>query len=156
MYPINQVILGNPDPMSSLNDIDAQMQMMDNYRAKLQQLKAAQNQQAPKLIWNDIDAEINSLSDEQKQRLFQNEEYVNIYTQIQSIVQTELLNLVKSKIESTQEGKELLQKQLNTLRKLKVKIVEDTNREMELFKRFKEYSSRNPGVTYEEFLKSNV
>lgn len=156
MYPINQVILGNPDPMSSLNDIDAQMQMMDNYRAKLQQLKAVQNQQVPKLIWNDIDAEINSLSDEQKQCLFQNEEYVNIYTQIQSIVQTELLNLVKSKIESTQEGKELLQRQLNTLRKLKVKIVEDTNREMELFKRFKEYSSKNPGVTYEEFLKSNV
>jgi hypothetical protein len=27
---------------------------------------------------------------------------------------------------------------------------------MELFKRFKEYSSKNPGVTYEEFLKSNV
>lgn len=156
MYPINQVILGNPDPMSSLNDIDTQMQMMDNYRAKLQQLKAVQNQQATKLIWNDIDAEINALSDEQKQRLFQNEEYVNIYTQIQSKVQTELLNLVKSKIESTQEGKELLQRQLNTLRKLKVKIVEDTNREMELFKRFKEYSSKNPGVTYEEFLKSNV
>jgi hypothetical protein len=129
--------------------------MMDVYRAKLQQLKASQNQPI-KLIWNDIDAEINSLSDEQKQRLFQNEEYLNIYTQIQSIVQTELLNLVKSKIESTQEGKELLQRQLNTLRKLKIKIVEDTNREMELFKRFKEYSSNNPGVTYEEFLKSNV
>lgn len=155
MYPINQVILGNPDPMSSFSDIDAQMQMMDNYRAKLQQLKASQNQPI-KLIWNDIDAEMNSLSDEQKQRLFQNEEYVNIYTQIQSRVQNELLNLVKAKIESTPDGKELLQKQLNTLKKLKIKIVEDTNREMELFKRFKEFSSSNPGVTYDEFLKSNV
>lgn len=155
MYPINQVILGNPDPMSSFNDIDAQMQMMDTYRAKLQQLKASQNQPI-KLIWNDIDAEMNSLSDEQKQRLFQNEDYVSIYTQIQSRVQNELLNLVKVKIENTQDGKELLQKQLSILKKLKVKIVEDTNREMELFKRFKEYSSSNPGVTYEEFLKSNV
>lgn len=155
MYPINQVILGNPDPISSFSDIDAQMQMMDNYRAKLQQLKASQNQPI-KLIWNDIDAEMNSLSDEQKQRLFQNEEYVNIYTQIQSRVQNELLNLVKAKIESTPDGKELLQKQLNTLKKLKIKIVEDTNREMELFKRFKEFSSSNPGVTYDEFLKSNV
>lgn len=154
MYPINQVILGNPDPMSSFNDIDTQMQMMDAYRAKLQQLKASQNQPI-KLVWNDIDAEINSLSDEQKQRLFQNEEYVNVYSQIQSRVQNELLNLVKSKIENTQDGKELLQRQLNILKKLKVKIVEDTNREMELFKRFKEYSSSNPGVTYDEFLKSN-
>ena len=99
---------------------------------------------------------MNSLSDEQKQRLFQNDEYLELYTQLQTIVQKELLNLVKAKIEGTTEGKELLQKQLNTLRKLKIKIVEDTNREIELFKRFKEFSSKNPGVTYDEFLKSNV
>ena len=156
MYPINQVILGNSDPISSLSDLDTQMQLMDNYRARLQQLKAAQNQVPQKLIWNDIDSEMNSLSDEQKQRLFQNDEYLELYTQLQTIVQKELLNLVKAKIEGTTEGKELLQKQLNTLRKLKIKIVEDTNREIELFKRFKEFSSKNPGVTYDEFLKSNV
>lgn len=156
MYPVNQVILGGTDPLSNpLQDIDTQMQLMETYKSRLQQLKASQNQSI-KLIWNDIDNEINSMTEEQKSRLFNNEEYIEIYNQIQSKVQFELLNLVKAKIEGTPEGKELLQRQLSILKKLKIKIVEETNREMELFKKFKEFSVSHPNVTYDEFLKSNL
>jgi LytS/YehU family sensor histidine kinase len=156
MYPVNQVILGGADPLSNpLQDIDTQMQLMETYKNRLQQLKASQNQSI-KLIWNDIDNEINSMTEEQKSRLFNNEEYIEIYNQIQSKVQFELLNLVKAKIEGTPEGKELLQRQLSILRKLKIKIVEETNREMELFRKFKEFSVSHPNVTYDEFLKSSL
>lgn len=156
MYPVNQVILGGTDPLSNpLQDIDTQVQLMETYKNRLQQLKASQNQSI-KLIWNDIDNEINSMTEEQKSRLFNNEEYIEIYNQIQSKVQFELLNLVKAKIEGTPEGKELLQRQLSILKKLKIKIVEETNREMELFRKFKEFSVSHPNVTYDEFLKSNL
>lgn len=156
MYPVNQVILGGTDPLSNpLQDIDTQMQLMETYKNRLQQLKATQNQSI-KLVWNDIDNEINSMTEEQKSRLFNNEEYIEVYNQIQSKVQLELLNLVKTKIEGTPEGKELLQRQLSILRKLKIKIVEETNREMELFRKFKEFSVSHPNVTYDEFLKSNL
>jgi LytS/YehU family sensor histidine kinase len=156
MYPVNQVILGGADPLSNpLQDIDTQMQLMETYKNRLQQLKATQNQSI-KLVWNDIDNEINSMTEEQKSRLFSNEEYIEIYNQIQSKVQFELLNLVKAKIEGTPEGKELLQRQLSILRKLKIKIVEETNREMELFRKFKEFSVSHPNVTYDEFLKSSL
>jgi hypothetical protein len=72
------------------------------------------------------------------------------------MVQNEILNLVKVRIESTERGKELLSKQLRTVRKLKNKIISDTNKEMELFTKFKEYSKNNPNVTYEEFIKANI
>ena len=36
---------------------------------------------------------------------------------------------------------------------MKPKIVEDSNREVELFRRFREFSKANPDVTYEDFLK---
>ena len=36
---------------------------------------------------------------------------------------------------------------------MKPKIVEDTNRDMELFRRFREFSKTNPDITYEEFIK---
>ena len=36
---------------------------------------------------------------------------------------------------------------------MKPKIVEDSNREVELFRRFREYSKTNPDVTYDDFLK---
>ena len=36
------------------------------------------------------------------------------------------------------------------------KIIEDTNREMELFRKFKEYSKEHPNTSYEEFIKENI
>ena len=42
---------------------------------------------------------------------------------------------------------------LKLVKLLKSKIVEVTNKEMELFKAFKEASKTNHNLTYEEFLK---
>jgi hypothetical protein len=96
------------------------------------------------------------MSDEQKEKLFSDSEYATIYNRLQMIVQAELLNLVKARIESTQEGKDLLESQLKLTRKLKSQIIEDTNREMQLFNKFKEFSRTNPGITYDEFLRNNI
>ena len=154
MYPVNQVILSNSgDSMfNAMQDIDTQLQMMEAYKSKLQQLKA--NQTSKRLIWDDIDAELNPLSDAQRFKLYNDSNYAETSQRLQQLVQAELLNLVKEKVERSPEGKELLEKQLKLAKELKIKIVEDTNREMELFKRFKEYSSSHPEVTYDEFLKT--
>ena len=156
MYPINQVILGNDPLLNNLDDLDNQLKKMELYKQKLQQLKEMQDNTTKQSIWNEIDREISPLSDEQKNKLFQNDEYVEVYTKLQSIVQTELLGLVKGKIENTEVGKDLLTKQLKIVRELKSKIVNDTNMEMELFKKFKEYSNDHPTASYEEFLKNNL
>lgn len=156
--PINQVILGGDPIMSSLEDMDTQIQMMENYRKRIQQLKA-QNQQAQqpvKLIWDEIDSEIGPMSNEQKSMLLKDEDYMETYTKIQGMVQAELLNLVKGRIEGTEEGKELLQHQLKIVKKLKNKIIDETNREMEVFRRFKEFSKQCPGATYEDFIKTSM
>lgn len=154
--PINQVFLGG-DPYHTFDDIDIQIQNMENYRNKLQQLKALQAQQTPvKLIWDDIDAEVRPMTDEQKKRMFDDAEYMETYVKLNEMVQNELLNLVKAKIENTSEGKELLSQQLKTVKRLKNDIINETNREMEMFKRFKEFSKLNPGVTYEEFIKASM
>lgn len=154
-YPINQVFLNN-DPISynSFDDIDLQIKKMEAYRQKLKQM---QNYQQPqKLIWDDIDAEIAPMTEEQKSRLLQDSEYYEVYNELQSVVQTEILNLVKGKIESTERGKELLTKQLKIVRKLKNKIINETNIEMELFNKFREYSKQHPDITYEDFIKNNL
>lgn len=161
MYPVNQVILGGESMFSNnnLDDLDAQIQRMEAYRQRLRQLKETQQQPQvvqKRMVWDDIDSEITPLTTEQKNRLLQDQEYVEIYSELQSMVQSELLNLVKPKIENNDRGKELLQKQLKIVRKLKSKIIEDTNREMELFKKFKEYSKSNPEITYDEFIKNNI
>ena len=104
-------------------------------------------------IWDSIDNEMNTLTESQKNRFFEDKEYSEITTSLQKMVQIELLNLVKAKIENTQEGKELLQKQLSIVKKLKTKIVQETDNEMAIFNKFREFSKDNPSLTYEEFCK---
>lgn len=156
MYPVNQVFLGGNDPlMSNLEDLDMQIQRMEAYRNKIKQMQS-KSQPPAKLIWDDVDAELNPMTEEQKVRLFQNEEYVSNYNEIQALVQLEILNLVKGRIESTDRGRELLSNQLKLVKKLKTRIIDDTKKEMEMFNRFKEFSKTNPSVTYEEFIKANL
>lgn len=147
MYPINQVFLNDT---SRIEDIDYQLRQLEECKKKL----TAYNNTVNNTIWNDIDKEISVLSDTQKAKLFEDKEYVETYNNLQSLVQNELLNLVKSKIESSVEGKNLLEKQLSRLKELKKKITEDSENELRLFNKFKEFSKDNPSVTYEEFIKT--
>jgi hypothetical protein len=164
MIPINQVILGGGDPLLGTsvvgNNLDEQLQLLERYKQNLEAAKQIKQQTASapvqKLIWDEIDSEIVPMTEEQKNMLFQDEDYVETYTRIQGMVQAELLNLVKGRIESTQEGKDLLQSQLKIVKKLKGKIIQETNREMEMFRKFREFSKQHPEVTYEEFIKANI
>lgn len=152
MVPINQVISGgDPLPGSSMvgNSLDEQLQLIEKYKQNLEAAKQLRQQVQPvqqpaqhRMIWDDIDAEINPMSDEQKSRLLQDEDYVDTYTRIQDMVQAEILSLVKGRIEATPEGKELLQRQLKIVRSLKSKIIQDTNREMEMFRKFREFRNK--------------
>lgn len=147
MYPINQVFLNDT---SRIEDIDYQLKQLEDYKKRLN----VYNNTVNNTIWNDIDKEISVLSDSQKAKLFEDKEYVDTYNSLQNLVQNELLNLVKSKIESSVEGKNLLEKQLVRLKELKKKITEDSENELKLFNKFKEFSKNNPSVTYEEFIKT--
>lgn len=148
-YPTNQFIL-NGDSMFNPMNMDT---YLNNAEAYLQRMRM---QNSHKLIWDEIDIEINPMTEEQKNRLLLDEEYATIYVELQNLVQAELLNLVKAKIESTERGKDLLSKQLKIIKNIKGKIINDTNREMELFIKFKEFSKQNPSITYEEFIKASI
>lgn len=151
-YPVNQVFLGSNSLLSNSN-IDAQLQVLKSYEEKLKNYKT---EVADNSIWNKIDLEISSLTDDQKQRLFNKQDYINLNSQLQNKVQIELLNLVKSKIESDQEGNKLLLELYEVIKTQKKQIIEESNRELELFNRFREYSKSNPEITYEQFIKMNM
>lgn len=170
MIPVTQFILGNSDPLlypseKMTNSIDEQIAFLQSQKQAINEAYrrnaipnanngTTQNQQVPTQgIWDAIDAEIAPLTQEQQNMLLSNQDYVNNYNALQSMVQAEVLNLVRGKIEASEDGKHLLEEQLKLVKLLKSKIVEVTNKEMELFKAFKEASKTNPNLTYEEFLK---
>lgn len=170
MIPVTQFILGNSDPLlypseKMTNSIDEQIAFLQSQKQAINEAYrrnaipnanngTTQNQQViTQGIWDAIDAEIAPLTQEQQNMLLSNQDYVNNYNALQSMVQAEVLNLVRGKIEASKDGKYLLEEQLKLVKLLKSKIVEVTNKEMELFKAFKEASKTNPNLTYEEFLK---
>jgi hypothetical protein len=155
MIPINQITIGG-DPLLSGQgfNIEEQLRQLELRKQSLESMKQLNPQAMPQsLIWDTIDSEVKVLSSEQLNKLFENEDYLRIYSRIQELVNLEILNIVKPRIENSSEGKQLLQEQLNIVRKMKPKIVEDTNREVELFRRFREFSKTNPDITYETFIK---
>lgn len=144
---MNQFILGNGGYNNPyMDDLDVQIAKSKEYQQRLMQLK--QNESTP--IWDKIDSIINGLTDTQKNKLMQDKEYINIYNQIQSILWKELICLVKSKVENN--NKELLNKQYEILMKIKSRIIEQNNVELNLFNEFKEYSKTHPNSTYSDFL----
>lgn len=174
MIPVTQFILGNSDPLlypseKMTNSINEQIAFLQSQKQAINEAYrrnaipnanngVTQNQQVTQQpttqgIWDAIDAEIAPLTQEQQNMLLNNQDYVNNYNSLQSMVQAEVLNLVRGKIEASEDGKHLLEEQLKLVKLLKSKIVEVTNKEMELFKAFKEASKTNPNLTYEEFLK---
>ena len=156
MIPVSQINIGG-DPLLGAQgyNIEEQLRQLELRRQSLESMKQLNPQAIPQtVIWNEIDAEIKVLSPAQIQKLFENEDYIKIYSRIQELVNAEILNLVKYQIESSTEGNQLLRNQLDILKKLKTRILEDTDREVALFKQFKEFSKTNPNVTYDEFLKA--
>lgn len=96
---------------------------------------------------------MSSLTESQKAKFLEDQEYTEITNSLQNMVQIELINLVKAKIENTAEGKDLLQRQLQLVKRLKNKIIQDTDNEMAIFTKFREFSKDNPNLTYDEFIK---
>lgn len=159
MYPVNQVILGGGDPLLGspqigYTNVEEQLRNLEARKQSLESLRQL-NSQATLLstpLWDEIDSEIKVLTYDQQEKLFNDKDYYDVYTELNNLVQQELVNSVKSKIENSARGNKLLQEQLRILKSLKTKIIETSNREMELFKSFQEFSKANPDVTYEQFL----
>lgn len=98
--------------------------------------------------------EVSSLNNDQQAILAKDEVYNKLSGELQMLIQEELINSVKDKVANSPRGKELLEKQLNNIRTKKDSIIEEANRELELFKKFQIAAQANPKLTYVEFCKT--
>lgn len=159
--PQYQFNLGNPDPILAGNNysVPDYFKGLDDEINRLNELKQRINQrqnspQSHYSIWDEIDKEVSALTDEQKSILGKDETYVSIDRELQMMIQQELINSVRGKVENSPRGKELLETQLKNIRDKKKHIVEESNKEMELFKKFQVAVQINPNITYSEFVKN--
>lgn len=101
-----------------------------------------------------MDKEVSSLNNDQQSILAKDEVYNKLSGELQMLIQEELINSVKDKVANSPRGKELLEKQLNNIRTKKDSIIEEANRELELFKKFQIAAQANLKLTYVESCKT--
>lgn len=148
-------LLGNGfsnNSMSFEDEIDNRVQYLQAMKEKFNQKQVVN--QHKNSIWNDIDSEIRSLNNEQRNILFKDRTYMEIDNQLKALIQEALFDAVKDRIEESKVGKDLLIKQLNFIRSSKEAIVAESNKQSELLNAFRIASSNNPNLTYKQFLKS--
>lgn len=149
----------NGQPVDYATAIDNQIAQMQSIKQqlvdnRLQPPQNVVNQQLKQItLFDEINNEVSALTNSQKEILFKDKEYAQNEYEIQTLVQEELINLVKAKLQAKPRGKELLDKQLKLVRDKKKEIVEESNREMELFKKFQIAAQANPDLSYAEFIK---
>lgn len=136
----------NNDPLLG-NFQQERLQLIEEFRRK-----AEQGSRTP--LWDKIDAEISPLTEEQKKVVFNDEEYISTQMELSQMVQEYMLKMVKPQIEGSEKGRELLGKMYDIAVVAKKKAIQETNKEMELFKKWQEYSVANPNATYAEFTKA--
>lgn len=153
MAGVQQGAVNMRDYLSNINE-------QINYFTKLkQQYENAVNSQFNEVpinknesLWTKIDAEVANIDKYTSEALSSDENYKSINTQLQNIVQQELLFLVRDKVEQREDGKQLLEKQLQIIKQIKSNVSDKRNKDIDLFNRFKEYSRIHPETTYEQFL----
>lgn len=123
-------------------------QMIEEYRRKIEM----QGSRTP--LWDKIDAEIAPLTEEQKKFIFEDEGYKTVQSELAQLVQEHILRIVKPQIESTEKGKELLSRAYDVAVTAKKKAIQETNKEMELFKQWQNYAVAHPTATYADFIKA--
>ena len=144
----------------NMRDYLANINEQINYFTKLkQQYENAFNNQFNEIpvnkdesFWVKIDNEVANVDKYTSDALASDENYKSINTQLQNIIQQELLFLVRDKVEQREDGKNLLEKQLQIIKQIKSNVSDKRNKDIDLFNRFKEYSRLHPETTYEQFL----
>lgn len=146
----NDPLLTNPyNPVDMTEELDRKIQYLQAQREQFTAIQ--QNNISNKSLWVDIDNEIRSLNEEQRTLLFQDKTYMEIDTELQFLIQQAMIESVKSVVEKSPRGKELLQNQLNYIKSNKATIIKESNRKYEIFEKFKIAAQANPNLTYKEF-----
>lgn len=143
-----------PNLQNQLTNIDNQIAQLVKLKQQIQDSSSRGFQQAQNndSLWSKINDELINIDKFVLDAISKNNDYQTVNAKLNNIVQQELLVLVKDKVEAREDGKKLLEEQLNIIKNIKSGATKEQEEELLIFAKFKEYSKLHPDTTYEEFL----
>lgn len=157
------IFLGGSDPLlgSSVNfdsrfkEIERAEQVLAQQKQQLLKLQgqAAMEQQAPRSqtpIWDEIDSITAQMSEKEFELIASDDEFAESNKALLEIVQATQLAQLRPIIENSQQGKDILERHLTVIKRLRKSAQKELNKEME---DFKEYTEKYSDMPYAEYQK---
>lgn len=133
------VFLNNDPTLRSTNFAKSIEEQMNNLRQLESQFQQYQQQQpqnsAP--IWTEIDSIVDSLTDDEKQLLVDNDEFIESNNAVLAVIQQEYMRIMKPIVENSAQGHEALQNHLSIVKRLAKKAKEQSAEELKEFREYK-------------------
>lgn len=148
--------MGNVD--KEINDLiqlrEAYKNMGDKKQAVQQQYQYTQT--APteiRNLWTEIEDELRGMSEEQAQALISDEDYAGTESQIQGMIQAEMMAIIRPRILNNPQSVEVLKKQLENVRRVK----KQTNAAKDQYiNQMKDYTENYSDMTWKEYIEKVV
>lgn len=133
---------GNATP-NNVNDTYAQL-----YKQQLMMEMQQQQNMSPKDWLGDLDNTMKGLDNETVELLNQNNDFTYLHTQLQALIQNELMLLVKYKINANEGAIDNIKKQLNIMQSMSKQVKEQ---EKQNFNDLNDYMKNYSHLTFDEY-----
>lgn len=141
---MNNVYL-NTRPYNPM-DIETQLAALEAHRQALMNTKITP-------LSDEIDKELQALSENERSILLSNEEYVKAAEEVQAALGMLLIATIKPQFEASKEGHELLEKQLKVLKETKRNIKQEAQNQQALIQ---EYITQHSDIPFAEWIKTKT
>lgn len=153
---VDPLLGSTPDYSAHLAELEQAQQAIEQQRQNL--LKLAQTQPSTEAkpatatpIWDEIDAITGNMSKAEFQAMESDENYQKSLEALMSYVAAIQLQMIRPRIESSPEGKKLLEQHLTNVKFLRKAALDDVNKKMA---DFEEYTKNYSHMSWEEYLKT--
>ncbi len=136
-------------------ELERMGQVIEQRKQALQQMKTQMEQpQQPRQshtpVWDEIDSITQGLSEKEFQLISGNDEFVESQNAVMQILQAKYMQMMRPVVEGCQEGKDILERHLTLLKRLRKSASSEVDKEIS---DFQEYKEKYADMPYSEYLK---
>lgn len=140
-----------PNIDEKIEQLRQTQQQLEQYRQQVvQQQSQPQTPQSRTPLWDEIEKITSGMTEREFELINSNEEYQLSNQAIIGLIQREQMRIVRPIVENSKDGKDILDKHLALIKRLRKTASEEANKNLELFN---EYTEHYSDMTYAEFLK---
>ena len=142
------------DYQAHLAELENAQAIIDQKRQALMKMAEAEPQQvakSPTPIWDEIDAITGNMTKAEFQKMSEDENYQTSLNALMEYVGSVQLQMIRPRIEQSEEGKKLLEQHLTNVKFLRKAAIADVDKKLS---DFEDYTKNYSHMSWDEYLKT--